>query len=89
MIIEFFGNNCFNVLLVSKNCLCLLIISLILGPRGLNSAENITEIVVMERFFFFLATERDTFSILWNVNFTVFRLCPLATKYDESSFALF
>ena len=40
----------------------------------------------MDRFFFFLAIERDTFSILWNVNFTVFRLCPLATKYDEYSF---
>ena len=39
---------------------------------GLNSAENITEIILMERFFFFLATERYTFSILLNVGFTVY-----------------
>ena len=55
-------------------------ISLKFAPRGLNSAENITEVVVTERFFFFLATERDTFSILSNVDYTVFGLCPLATK---------
>ena len=79
-ITEFFGNNCFNVLSVSNKCLCLLIISLPFGPRGLNSAENITEVVVMEQFFFFLTKERDTFSILLNVDFTVFGLCPLVTK---------
>ena len=44
--------------------------------------RNITEEVVMERFFFFLAVEGDTFSNvdLSNVDFTVFGLCPLATK---------
>ena len=50
------------------------------GTRELNSAENITDEVVMERFFFFLAIERDTFSILSNVDFTVLGLYPLATK---------
>ena len=60
-IIEVFGNNCFNVSSVSNKCLCLLIIELTFGPRGLNSAENITEVVVMERFFLFLATERGSF----------------------------
>ena len=58
------------------------------GPRELNSAENITDEVVMERFFFFLAIERDTFSILSNVDFTVLGFYPLATKQDEYSFAL-
>ena len=44
------------------------------GPRELNSAENITDEVAMERFFFFLAIERDTFSILSNVDFTVVQI---------------
>ena len=79
-IIEFFGNNCFNVSSVSYKCLCLLIILLTFGPRGLNSPENITVVVVMERFFFFLVAERDTFSILSNVDFAVFGLFPLTTK---------
>ena len=59
--IEFLGNSCFNAWSVSNKWLCLLIISLTFGPRGLNSAENITEVVLMERFFLFLATERETF----------------------------
>ena len=50
-----------------------------IGLRALNSAENSTEVFVMEWFFFFLATERDTFSILSNVDFTVFGVSPLAT----------
>ena len=48
-----------------------------IGLRALNSAENSTEVFVME--WFFLATERDTFSILSNVDFTVFGVSPLAT----------
>ena len=79
-IIEFFENNCFNVSSISSKCMCLLIILLTFGPRGLNSPQNITVVVVMERFFFFLVTERDTFSILSNVDFTVFGLFPLTTK---------
>ena len=50
-----------------------------IGLRALNSNENSTEVFVMEWFFFFLATERDTFSILSNVDFTVFGVSPLAT----------
>ena len=71
--LEIFGNNSFNVSSVSNKCLCLLKTSLTCGPRGLNSAENITGIILMERFFFFLATERYTFSIFLNVGFTVYR----------------
>ena len=65
---------------VSNKCLCLLIILLTFGPRGLNLAENITEVVVMGQLIFFLAAERDTFSVLSNVDFTIFELCPLPTK---------
>ena len=50
----------------------LLITSLTSGAHGLNLAELITMVVVIERFFFFLATERETFSILLNVDFTFF-----------------
>ena len=60
-IIEFLGNSCFNVWSVSNKCLCLLIISLTFGPQGLNSAENITEAVLMERVFLFHTTEHETF----------------------------
>ena len=62
-IIEFLGNNCFNLSSVSNKCLYLLIISLTFWLRGLNSTENITEEIVMGGFFFFLATEREPFSI--------------------------
>ena len=80
LIIGFSGNNCFNISSFCNKCLCLLIISLAYGPRELNSTGNITEVVVTERFFFFFATERDTFSILSSVDFTVFGLYPLATE---------
>ena len=75
-IIGFFGNNCFNVSSISSKCMCLLIILLTFGPCG----KNITVVVAMERFFFFPVIERDTFSILSNVDFTVFGLFPLTTK---------